>query len=90
MHGVDLGRSVSCALGSDCCLNEALLDRDDVIRAHLPRRFVALAKFYRARRNQTLALTFSTGMRELDGHGDALFDALFDEPGVCLLLFVVP
>ena len=87
---MDLGREVSCALGSDCCLNEALLDRDDVIRAHLPRRFVALAKFYRARRDQTLALAFSTGMRELDDHCGAVFDALFDQSGVCLLLFVVP
>ena len=29
-------------------------------------------------------------MRELDGHCGAVFDALFDESGVCLLLIVVP
>ena len=84
MRGVDLGRGVSCALGSDRSLNKSLLNRDDILRVHLPRCFVALAKFYRARYDQIIALAFSTGMRELDGHCGAVFDALFDEPGVCL------
>ena len=84
MCGVDLGRSVSCALGSGRGLGESLLNRDDVLYAHLFRRFVALAKFQSARRDQPLALAFSTGMRELDGHSGALLDALFDEPGVRL------
>ena len=84
MHGVDLGRGVSCALGSNRGPGESLLNRDDVLYTHLPRRFVALAKFYRTRRDQPLALAFSTGMRELDGHYGAVFDALFDEPGVRL------
>ncbi len=84
MRGVDLDRGVSCALGSNRSLNESLLDRDDVVRAHLPRRFVALAKFQSARRDQIIALAFSAGMRESDSHCGALFDALFDESGVRL------
>lgn len=84
MRGADLGRGISCALGSNRGLNESLLNRDDVLYAHLFRRFVALAKFQSARRDQPLALTFSTGMRELDGHSGAVFDALFDESGVRL------
>ena len=84
MCGVDLGRSVSCALGSNRGPGESLLNRDGVLRTHLPRRFVALAKFYRTRRDQIIALAFSTGMREPDGHSGAVFDALFDEPGVRL------
>lgn len=44
MRGVDLGRGVSRALGSNRGLGESLLDRDDVLYAHLYRHFVALAK----------------------------------------------
>lgn len=84
MRGVDLGRGVSCALGYNRGPGESLLNRDDVLCTHLTRRFVALAKFYRARRDQTLALAFSAGMREPDGHCGAIFDALLDEPGVRL------
>ena len=84
MRGVDLGRSVSCTLGSNRSPGESLLDGDDVLCAHLPRRFVALAKFYRARCDQILALAFSAGMREPDGHCGAIFDALLDESGVRL------
>ena len=84
MRGVDLGRGVSRALGSDRSLNESLLDRDDVLCAHLFRRFVALAKFQSARCDQPLALAFSAGMCEPGGHSGALFDALFDESGVRL------
>ena len=84
MRGVDLGRGVSCALGSDRSLNESLLYRNNVVRAHLPRHFVTLAKFYRTRRDQIITLAFSAGMRELDDHGGAVFDALFDEPSVRL------
>ena len=84
MRGVDLGRGVSCALGYNRGPGESLLNRDDVVRAHLPRRFVALAKFYRTRRDQIITLAFSTGMRELDGHYGAVFDALFDQSGVRL------
>ena len=81
---MDLGRGVSCALGSNRGPGKSLLNQDDVLYAHLFRRFVALAKFQSARRDKSLALAFSTGMRELDGHSGAVFDALFDEPGVRL------
>lgn len=81
---MDLGRSVSGALGSNRGPGESLLNRDDVLCAHLARRFVVLAKFYRTRRDQIIALAFSTGMREPDSHCGAVFDALLDEPSVRL------
>lgn len=67
------------ALHSNRGPDESLLDGDDVLCTHLSWRFVALAKFQSTRRDQPLALTFSAGMREPDGHNGALFDALFNE-----------
>ena len=58
MRGVDLGRGVSRALGSNRGLGESLLDRDDVLYAHLYRHFVALAKFQNARRNLNPSRSF--------------------------------